>query len=762
MNPISANRDRTHARQGIALVIVLGFLAVLTLMAISFVIHMRTERLTSTAYVNGVQARQLIDVAVARTLAIVDQDLVGNGLNAPNYAYLYPQDFPAGPDYPLTGVGIDLWTGEAKRFLPRIPGQPAPQTSRFVEIPDPLAPTNTIGRYAFLAFNLTGLLDINEVGTADTRGEGNQAGEIRVAPELNPEVNAGQWTVFKDDLTNEWRRIETYNEFLAIGRSRGYLNVNAITNALNPRNSFYLFGRSKAERDPDGQQKINLDGVDRTILETDAFNTNLLAKLIDCGIPDPDNALAMLADFVDPDSLPDAFGVDGYAAEAFPMINELILTNALRKTPAGVNTAYVHRVEVIVEIWNPFTETKSIKVDMSGLTVNFPNMVPAILIPNNTVVGSMSSPNLASITLGPGQFTAMTNTYVSNPYVAPAPPGFAGSPPNTMAVVVQLGGRVEVRLEQEGDAVVDRVDFSALNVPLGTFLLRMDNAISGPLNVWYGDAGSTKNLAVDDPRLNYLTPVAANATAPGWRADNRPSPGAINPRALDAANASGEGDGSSLPALYVRNRSFSQSEPGGIAELGYLPLRTNLAWRTVSLYELNGVATNLHPVLDYFTAVGSDTRRIGTVSLNGLNADALASVFNEAPINERPGGTVLARITAPLAQTIASDLIGLDKTNANLSVLGRIQSLWDNNANPRDTDDLRESNIRNSLGLVTTRQNLFGIVVEAQSLGERPPHGGAGPVTGSERALLIVWRDPTLNPETGVHDMEVRYFTWLR
>src|SRR6056297_742164 len=55
-------------RKGIALVIVLGFLAILTLIAVGMAISMRTERLASNSYMDMVQARMFCQSALAYSM----------------------------------------------------------------------------------------------------------------------------------------------------------------------------------------------------------------------------------------------------------------------------------------------------------------------------------------------------------------------------------------------------------------------------------------------------------------------------------------------------------------------------------------------------------------------------------------------------------------------------------------------------------------------------------------------------------------------
>lgn len=61
-----------NGRRGVALVVVLGMLAVLMLMAVAFSIHMRIERTGASNYRYGVQARHMAWAAVANAAKDID------------------------------------------------------------------------------------------------------------------------------------------------------------------------------------------------------------------------------------------------------------------------------------------------------------------------------------------------------------------------------------------------------------------------------------------------------------------------------------------------------------------------------------------------------------------------------------------------------------------------------------------------------------------------------------------------------------------
>ena len=57
-----------ESRSGAALLIVLGFLAILTIIIIAFTTQSRMERLSGRAYLVNAQTRQLLHVALTRAL----------------------------------------------------------------------------------------------------------------------------------------------------------------------------------------------------------------------------------------------------------------------------------------------------------------------------------------------------------------------------------------------------------------------------------------------------------------------------------------------------------------------------------------------------------------------------------------------------------------------------------------------------------------------------------------------------------------------
>jgi len=177
--------------------------------------------------------------------------------------------------------------------------------------------------------------------------------------------------------------------------------------------------------------------------------------------------------------------------------------------------------------------------------------------------------------------------------------------------------------------------------------------------------------------------------------------------------------------------------------LGNLPLASQ-PWRSVALF-----GPNRHAVIDRFSvATNSGATNVfrGLVNPNSTQRDVLASVFNGMPIEEYPGGPPSGTLPWADAQALATTLIA-SWPYTNLSDIGRAN--WDgffavcSVANQLDTTLKRETFLRNVMGLLNARQNVFTIVLAAELAGQdndRFPR-----LAIRQRAVAIVWRDPYLN-----------------
>ncbi|HMO05092.1 MAG TPA: hypothetical protein PKC67_15590 [Kiritimatiellia bacterium] len=721
--------ERRTREQGIALVIVLGFLAIMTIMAVSFTINMRTERLTSRLYLDTVRSRHFIDTALARALSDLDYAMnnASPALAAPNF------DFYASSGG--TSSNVTLFTGIVSNYLPSGWVGNIPQ-ARLVNIPDPFTAANPpVGQYAYLAVNLTGFLDMNHAGLGTSRDKGRSPAEIRIKPALLSDIDTdSSWESFANNLDTRWRRIETIAEYLAV------CGGTIIKSNLGSR-SFFPASRSLVEMRPlvgtNTSAKVAIGGNKAALQAT---VTNILDGFVSSGLTaaQAQDAYNQLLDFVDDDLIPE--NAAGLAAEPVPMINEIVASGTLERNLIDSNNSTyeftLRDFKVTVELWYPFPFDANNPVDFRidpNSVFSFQTTRPGLPPPLNVLFEQLNPTNGQSATIDPPTITINQRGYrkvefrYGNKTATATGAGFGGPAAGlSMNIIVR---DLAVLFDNQRVDVVANPELIQLQIPPG--------------------ASRQAAIACLDPRLNHRT------GAPFWKTENNPSLEAIN--ANTAAYNAGEAIGPD-PVMYSRNFPLGLDKAGvglgSVADLGYLSLGD--PWRTIALYDRPGVFT-LNPVLDYFS-VNNPTGSIhGLVNINSRRRDILASVFLEQPIDAAPEREpTLGRLDVNTARTFADAIIARTSTTPfdRLSQIGSLPTIYSSSFNNNLTSDARiESLIRNSINLFTTRQNLFGIILQANTLS---PDGA---VTSVDRALAVVWRDPVAM--NGVNNTIVRYFAWL-
>ena len=204
MKPPTGNR-----RAGSALIIVLGILAVLMMLGLTFSVFTRTEHAGSTNLKNGAVARQSLNTAVGHVMEAIDLSFGSPENNWP--VCVWPQPWLASSEseaqdyYQSEILGDDqvaaaqILTDDVAKFLS--PSQLALAKSAAVgwapiyaaigsEGPRTAKPAgalvgnvgrdnadSVIGRYAFIALETTGLLDVNAAGASGSSGRADNTGD---------------------------------------------------------------------------------------------------------------------------------------------------------------------------------------------------------------------------------------------------------------------------------------------------------------------------------------------------------------------------------------------------------------------------------------------------------------------------------------------------------------------------------------------------------------------------------------------------------
>ena len=285
--------------------------------------------------------------------------------------------------------------------------------------------------------------------------------------------------------------------------------------------------------------------------------------------------------------------------------------------------------------------------------------------------------------------------------------------------------------------------------------------------------------------------------------------------------APGEDEGTTDTAR-TKWRAFVKNAPlQSVGELGYLPIgiwstirlydygnngKASCAGVYGEIAQFNHIPSDdaddappFHPVLDYFTVVdiASGERVKGRVNVNSLNEGALASVFYRMPIGTEQDSPLCRwpvpdsktstkfRLTEEGAKKVAKGLVacrddgdfktlsdlgyalgyGADSATSRLQggdVTGyALQAVQDSaeSGNEEFGEFERESVIRNSCGLFTTRGQTFIIAVRGESyspmFGKTSVKGGS--VNAAKTAVAQVWRDSEPD-ENGNHPIFIQFF----
>ncbi|MBU0677529.1 MAG: hypothetical protein KJ626_05375 [Verrucomicrobia bacterium] len=716
---IEFHSSRRDSRDGIALVMVLGFLAVMVILAVSFSISMRTERIASSSYVEVARARQFIDVALTRAIEDYDSDLTGANLLYPDFVVKKSTDSGGSP------LSTNIFVGGVTNFVP-VMFHTSATAAHWLPIDDPDT-GEAIGRFAYLIFDCSGFLDANFAGRSN-RLDGADGYQISVADLYPPDVVSSN--SFRT-LTSTYKRFDGLRELALLGGASTW-------SGGNPR-YFYVYSRFASNRvhntpptPVNSGGRIPLDVTD-TVLN--GLETNVEAKLTACGVPNPSEVFENLLDYVDADIIPNqpdnATALASFNTERVPMINEIVMSNQVVYTQVpdgsgGMNNVYTHNLYVTVETWYPFPTDSTVP-----FTINVAQPTIGVIPPGSPLTPVAIAPG-PSPAFTPKAFSFYTNTFLVGT-VAPVNPapvivGIAGS--TLGAITVTTGGSTV-------DSVTYGPAFPNLNVVSFT-----------PADPVGSKKGSSEGISVIDPRMNYNSTHWAGAGL---------TLGQVN---LNATGAEGPS------TMFVRDGPVSN-----VAELGFLSVGS--PWRTIALYNnAAGGGNPLHPVLDYFSGVDERKIRRGLVNINTPFPEVLTAVLNNAPIQDYPGGPVLAALEAGAAVAQQADEIAANikslttlptgQNVAGSSVIGKTTGLANLKTALGLTDSQVESVIANTHRLFRYRQNLFLVVMAAQAGKDRDNNRITdSEVTADQRAVALVWRDPVDEDGDGYYPTFVRFFKWI-
>ena len=719
-------------RSGIALIIVLGFLALLTILVVAFAVMMRTERVAARSYQDVQRAKQLTYVGLSRIQVVLD-DALGGGNQR-----IFPSwqvTNSVGPKLiDLNRTAALISTSDTPRSLAAdfIVGSSLTQalaaSSRAawtnIVIDNQNNQPTLVGRVAYVVVNDSGLLDANYAGGTGKRS-GVSPAELVVSNECLTEFSGD---TFAQVRSNSFKRFESIADLTVCAQVGGCLPsggrvTNLCVNSRAPRMVWDFQGG--ALREPVYIGGDTAKGL-RLVAAQGDIETGLQRSFSVAGelLPSSYKVYQCLLDYTDLDDKPQ--DVSSFSTEAVPFINEIVF----QVTSKVAGTGYRYEFTPRVELFFPFVGVTNSKTYELRFAVQFDGAPsPAGYKPPNY------GPPAINLAPPPGNWTQGVYSVTLPTAYPPAVGTDAALPPASWAgfkakVICQLREGSQP-VDQVGSATAQLlIDMSTLTTTIGDF--------------------REFGMACNDPRFNY-----AVANPNQWKPVGA-SPGTTGAHTLSNENVrvvsystTATADGTNL--MYVRNGSLSNT-----GELGFLPYDENKPWHTIRLVE--SAAGRPHAVLDYFTMHSNEFTR-GMVNPNSGNVDVLISALasthtNFSPVSITNGLTVVA------AETLARQ-IQARQLFSNRADLGRVPSGWPAGA----TALQKEAIIRHSADLFNPRQNLFTAVVAAQAIRREPGKAydaevdEATEVVAEQRAVAVIWRDPF--PVNGSYEQKVVFFKWL-
>lgn len=753
-------RNRVDRKNGVALVIVLGLLSVLTTLAVAFAIAMRVEYMAAQNFANSVRAEHIAQAGISHAMEWINRSMITNPLPVtyPRWTNSYGQLTEAVASTGRLGICDSILNGEVEKAVPAglLPNaQDAMAECHWDTVIDSSGRSN---RFAYLVVDMSGLLDANYSGGRErTWSESLREIDIHKVPGI-ADTNA----FFADRQAHV--RYETLPELLKLNTGLTPDQARCLyvysydsgrdetfrSNAVPPQTGTEVkLSRLGMATTNDLELKFNVNALTNMNPATYTTDTNFLAyktKLIqllrDAGrVYKPEDVVWNVVNWIDTDRYPqnEPTGNPAYVSteggEALPLINEIVLKRVVTQTSTGC--------QFCVELWYPFV----VENEIWGGTNGSSSVQYSMLIDTRPTNGTLN------VDLTPMAYGA-TNEFMVY----------------TSAVMDQLSADVRVIVfegakNDPGRRAVDAaMNRSGQQDPYGTKWSDV---------VMYTTFSNFYSMEVDDPRSNGK-PVYWVMKAQG---DTLGTTNSISDPWGD--KWPGTFDRQGLP-IYVKNGPMEN-----IGEMGYIPLanRENHPqyagipvkhyWCTIDLLNRDEGAY----LLDYMTVYPTNRTGHGFVTVNTRDQDTLNALFTQMRIgwaNQTVNNYKYLKVEDPAVQTLVSavtqaiierttslprgaisfaDLFdGVDTSGGPVARAFRdIGKWWAAQTKLKVNDKAYEDGFRNLIELITFRQNIFMIAVAAQVVA---PNGIT--VEAEKHGLATVYRDSY----TG--NYFVRSFKWVK
>ncbi|MBT3191149.1 MAG: hypothetical protein HN341_01210 [Verrucomicrobia bacterium] len=703
-------KSEANRRSGVAVIIVLGMLALLMMMGVAFSVSMRTERRSAGNYSNDVSTKNLVWAGLAEAVRDLDDAMVADDVPYPLWEALWTSN----------GITqVSLGQGEAAGHVPGVLASWSTNTASWLiwERPGSGGMPTPFGRYAYVILNTSGLLDANFSGGED-RGGGTNVNEIKVE-EFPSILNPANLTRFKND-----RKTDVWYESLQ--------ELEELNSGIANNTDFF----TTYSRFPLDDDLISLVGTES---ELEARRVEIEAKLrAEVRFADAPFIFNSLLDYIDEDSIPHNNDLAEPYVERVPMINEVWVDRlTMTVTPTACTLS---RPDFAVELVYPFVEVSSesfaVEIDVSSTIVDANGIV---------IAGPQIDTYQMTTTAGSAPESYRMEHFRERSYSVVA--DLTGGAVLPVQAQIKIGCRVLIT--SDGNQVVDAVPY-----PTGTDGLPFTISAT----VASGDMASWECV---DPRFNWLVPSSPTGRRNHWveGVNGATTAGQVNQATLDMWALNPRDTGYDT---HMQMRVSNREELMSVGELGHILRSRSIRYRfnTIRLYDMG--SSQRDGILDGFTVETNGVQR-GVINLNAAYEDIILAGFEDAPRKYPESGQLISLAGAEGIRDYIMDDIDADGFYEDIAEM--CDSDWAGIAGLGGYTDLeRESIIAHSCRLLGVRQNLFTIIV-----GASPAAAGMGSyaqdtrdlvLSGDKRAVFQVWRDPVVNAD-GRHECFVRFFKWL-
>jgi hypothetical protein len=770
---------KPNNKSGAALVIALGFLAILTILIIAFSSQTRTERLAGRGFLSKAQTRHLLSTALTRAMEDIEAtdepypEFLSRGSlgQLANDGFLADSvDFSAEKHF-IPGPGSPIHTAYSNEFN---------NVAQWQTVLD--ADNKPVGRVGYIILNTSGLLDANHTGgLTDNEGmidyaeraRGQSPKEIPLTPELldelsgagtyegwslneagrllsinlrasTPSLSAALAMVY--NRTNAWKRFESLRDVTKLNQRNGILNE-----AINFRTFSYFQPDDASPRKFMGNSMANLQ--EATIRE--ALND------INIAAENHDFIIEQLKDYIDADSTPED---SKYSGEPVPLINELLLTCDFQFSPIieieevldeegeveetteqVVAVAMINEFELSIEGWFPFANATNGN-DYSFAIENVESTLATDLF--GDIAGDWYN---QSVTFKTGWEPGTIENAILVSSTSPGTTNDAAAASNAFLNINGVIDQLSIACLNDNQDTVDLAE--ELELPIDNAGAIISSNALNIINIIFNtDAGleieSTNytfriGLATIDPRLNWdgLNPNHWVETGDNGYED---SIGEVNQSIIDKL-ASGPED-EPRDKIYVRNEGVIDS----VYEFTYLLFDANRPWHTFQFFPTNdtssaGTDLNTRGIAERLTASQRSLEKQGWINPNTTISNVLASAFYNMPVDEfvKTDLAEVPRMDTSEARQAAGYVMKNRPYTHRTNVAEKL-SYEDCSALIGGNTWENESILRNGMNLFNTRDNTFTILLAAQNGLDRDEDGiiSNSEVQATQKAVVYIWRDP--------------------